>query len=235
MKRFWTTAAAEPDADGWHIALDGKPLRVPGAGTLRLPTPRLAEALAAEWQAAGGAPGGETSYADLPLTRLAGTAQERILPDPQPVVQEIARYGETDLLCYRVAEPPTLAERQQAAWQPWLDWAAATLGARLAVTHALAHVRQDAAALAALNARVSACSHLELAALGVGVPALGSLVLGLAMAEGALIGPEAHALATLEERFQAERWGWDEEATARFRRVGEDIAVVGRFLALVRA
>ena len=234
MKRFWTTAATEATEGGWGLLLDGKPLRVPGAGHLLLPTRRLADAVVAEWQEAGGAPGGEMSYADLPLTRLAGTAQERIAPDPEPVILEIARYGESDLLCYPVQQPAALAERQDAAWRPWLDWAARELGALLKTTTALAHVPQDAAALAVLAARVAACSPAELAALGIAVPALGSLVLGLAMLEGELIPPEAHALSTLEERYQAEQWGWDDEANARFRRVGEDVAVAGRFMALSR-
>ena len=233
LKRFWDTADIEADEAGWRVLLDGRPVRVPGAGPLLLPVRRLAEAIAAEWQGAA-EPGGELTYDDLPLTRLAGTALVRILPDPEPVILEIARYGESDLLCYRVDQPPALAERQHAAWQPWLDWAEATIGARLRVTTSLLHVPQEPAALAALAARVASCTHLELAALGVGVPALGSLVLGLAMAAAEITAPDAHALATLEERYQAEIWSWDAEAAARFRRVGEDLAVVGRFLALTR-
>jgi len=220
MKRFWTEATIDAEGDGWCVLLDGKPVRVPGGGPLLLPTGPLAEAVAAEWRAAGGGAGGEMSYADLPLTRLAGTAQERILADVELVVLEIARYGETDLLCYRVEEPAAWAERE--------------LGARLRVTSTIIHVPQPPASLAALAAQVATYGHLELAALGVAVPALGSLVLGLAMANFRLTGPEAHALSTLEERYQAESWGWDGEAAARFRRVGEDLAVAGRFLALAR-
>jgi len=234
MKRFWSEATTEMEGAGWRVLLDAKPVRVPGGGPLLLPTRPLAEAVAAEWQAAGGAAGGEMSYADLPLTRLAGTAQERILSDVEPVVLEIARYGETDLLCYRVEEPAALADRQHEAWQPWLDWAERDLGAPLRVTSTIIHVPQQPASLAALAAPVATYGHLELAALGVAVPALGSLVLGLAMASFRLTGPEAHALSTLEERYQAEAWGWDEEAASRFRRVGEDLAVAGRFLALAR-
>jgi len=234
MKRFWVEATVDAEGDGWRVLLDGKPVRIPGGGPLPLPTRPLADAVAAEWRAAGGGVGGEMSYADLPLTRLAGTAGERIVPDPEPVVLEIARYGETDLLCYRVEEPAALADRQHEAWRPWLDWAEVELGARLRVTSGIVHAPQDPAALAALAARVASCGHLELAALGVAVPALGSLVLGLAMASFRLTGPEAHALSTLEERHQAEAWGWDEEAAIRFRRVGEDLAVAGRLMALAR-
>jgi chaperone required for assembly of F1-ATPase len=234
MKRFWDRAQIERAATGWHVVLDGRVLRVPEGGELTLPTRALAEAVCAEWQAAGGGKGGETSYADLPLTRIAGTGQERIAPDPEPVVLELARYGESDLLCYRAAQPAALVRRQHEQWQPWLDWAAARFGARLRVTAGIVHVAQEPAALAALAGAVAALDPLALAALGVAVPALGSLVLGLALAEGALDAAMAHALASLDELFQEEFWGQDEAALRRRDRVAADVAVAGQFFALLQ-
>ena len=75
---------------------------------------------------------------------------------------------------------------------------------------------------------------LELAALGVAIPALGSLVLGLALAEGRLDAAEACRLAFLDESFQQERWGEDAEALARQDGVVKDVALAARLLALAR-
>ena len=235
MKRFWDHAEATADAEGWAVLLDGRPVRLPGGGPLRLPFPALAQAIVAEWESAGTAKGGEMSYADVPLTRLAGTAQERIGPNPEPVALEIARYAESDLLCYRATDPEALVRRQAERWQPWLDWAAHRYDARLHVTAGVMHVAQDPAAIARLAQAVAACDAPTLAALGVAVPALGSLVLGLAMAEAELDAAEAHALATLDETFQEELWGQDALALERRRRIGAEVAVAGRFLALCRA
>jgi len=234
MQRFWDSATVATEAAGWQVLLDGRPMRLPGGGALVIARRPLAEAMAAEWQAAGGGKGGEMSFADVPLTRLAGTAQERIGPDPEPIVLELARYGESDLLCYRADGPEALVRRQMAEWQPWLDWADTRFGARLKVTTGVIHVPQDAAALAALAVAVAGHDPLGLAGLGVAVPALGSLVLGLALAEGALDAATAHALAMLDELFQEQLWGRDDEAAARRARVAADIEVAGRFLALVR-
>jgi chaperone required for assembly of F1-ATPase len=234
MKRFWDNAGIAPAAGGWQVALDGRPMLVPGGAALTLPTERLARAVAAEWQQAGGGKGGETSFADLPLTRIAGTGQERIAPNPEPVVLELARYGESDLLCYRAPEPPALARRQRERWQPWLDWAERRHRARLTVAHGIAYVPQPTQALAALAGAVAAHEPQALAALGVAVPALGSLVLGLALADGALDAAEAHALSILDESFQEEFWGTDAAALARRRHVGEDIQAAARVLALLR-
>jgi chaperone required for assembly of F1-ATPase len=191
----------------------------------------LAEAIAEEWGKAGGTKGGEMRQEDVPLTRLLGAAQERIAPDPRPMVEGIARYGETDLLCYR-AEDHRLAARQAEAWQPVLEWAALTLDAPLGITQGLMPVPQAPTSLAALQAAVARHDAAGLAALGVAVPALGSLVLGLALSLGRLDAEEAHRLATLDELYQEEFWGSDDEAQARREDRLNEVRLAARFLAL---
>lgn len=225
-------------ADGYAVLLDGKPIqlpgRPPGEGALRISGLTLAQAIAVEWQAAGGANGGEMSFSDTPLTRLVGTAQDRIAANPEPVIDALAEYGETDLLCYRSEIPHALAARQQQQWQPWLDWATLSLDAPLRTTTGLAHVAQPASSLRALRAAVARFDPVTLAALGVAVPALGSLVLGLALALGEIDAVEAYALGALDELFQVEFWGEDADAEARRAGIAEDIAVSGRLMALMR-
>jgi len=234
MKRFWDTATIAPADGGYAILLDGKPMRLPAGPELRVGAEPLARAIAAEWQAAGGQKGGEMSFADTPLTRLAGTLQERIAPNPAPVVAALARYAENDMLCYRAERPESLVHRQARAWQPWLDWAALTYDAPLKVTAGITHVRQDPLAVAALRRAVERLDVAAVAALGVAVPALGSLVLGLALAEGKLDAAEAHALGALEELYEVDQWGEDPEAAARRKAIADDIALAARFIALTQ-
>lgn len=231
MKRFWEQAACVEEGDGFAVHLDGRPMRLPGGASLRVATRKLGEALAAEWQAAGGGKDGEMSWEDLPLTRLAGTAAERIAPAPEATVAAIAKYAETDLLCYR-AEDPALAARQATLWDPWIDWAARELGAELVVTSGIMPVEQSQEALAAAHDAVAELSPVGLSALGVLVPALGSLVLGLAVQRGALTSEEAHRLAITDELYQEERWGLDWEAEERRLKVAADLAVAARLAAL---
>lgn len=234
MRRFWDQASIAPAGSGFAVLLDGRPMHLPGGAPLRVAAEPLARAIAAEWQEAGGGKGGEMSFADTPLTRIAGTAQERVEPDPAPTVEALARYAESDLLCYRADGPPALAQRQARAWQPWLDWAALTYDAPLRVASGVIHIRQDPSAVAALRRAVAALDAPVLAGLGVAVPALGSLVLGLALAEGRLGAEEANLLASLDELFQAEAWGIDEQAERRRRAIAADIAVAARYMALAR-
>ncbi len=234
MKRFWDNAAFAPETNGYSIRLDGKLMRLPSGAPLVVGPVQLARAIADEWQAAGGGKGGEMSFNDTPLTRLAGTAQERIAADPEPTIDAIARYGETDLLCYRAASPAELVQRQARFWQPWLDWAALVHDAPLRVTTGVGYVKQHHDSIAALKRLVARQNVYALAGLGIAVPALGSLVLGLALAEGDLDAGSAADLGALDELFQAELWGEDAEAAARRTAVRQEIDLAARFIGLTR-
>jgi chaperone required for assembly of F1-ATPase len=237
-RRLWEEARAAPAPDaarsgGFAVFLDDQPLRAPGGAALVLSTRPLAEEIAREWLSR---PQGESIRAEeIPLTRLAATAQERIAPAPGPTAAALAAFGANDLLCYRAAEPEALVRRQEAAWQPWLDWAAAELGARLKLTTGVMPLAQDRAALAALRRAVDAAPVPALAALGLAVPALGSLVLGLALIRGRLTAAEAARASLVDEIFQAELWGEEPEAAARRAAIAAEIALAARFSVLAEA
>ena len=132
-KRFYERAEAVEAAGGHGIALDGKPVRTPAGKPLAVPGAALAGALAEEWAAQEETIDRET----MPLTRLACSALDLVPERRAEIVAEVAAYGETDLVCYRTDEPPALALRQVAAWEPLVAWAAERYGARLAVTTAI--------------------------------------------------------------------------------------------------
>ena len=72
----------------------------------------------------------------------------------------------------------------------------------------------DAAALATLRARVHDQSAFQLAAFHDLVSLSGSLIIGFATAEGRLSADQAWTVSRLDEIWQAEQWGKDEEAEA---------------------
>lgn len=232
MKRFWAVTAIAPEGNGFTLLLDGKPMRLPGGEVLPLRHRALAEAIAAEWR--GPALGAGISRDDLPLTQLAATAALRIGDKHRAVADSIAAYGRSDLLCYRAADPAELQRRQTEAWQPWLDWAMQRYDAPLLFTEGIGFIDQPPQSLAALARAVAAQDHDGLAALGVIVPVLGSLVLGLAVIEGALHPAEAYRLSVLDELFQEERWGMESEAAARRARAEADVRSAALYVTLTR-
>jgi chaperone required for assembly of F1-ATPase len=235
MKRFWDVASVVREGSSFAVRLDGRPMRLPGGPVLTLESEALAAAIAVEWQEAGGGKGGTLRVEDVPLTRLAGTAQERVARDPKASIEALAKFAESDLLCYRAERPETLVARQAQLWQPWLDRAATMYGASFRVVQGVMPVTQKPESVAALRSAVAVHPPFVLAGLGILVPAMGSLVLGLAIAEGALDAREAFALAFLDELFQAEHWGEDREALAQRRSVEQDIILAARFIHLSNA
>ena len=147
-------------------------------------------------------------------------------------VDRLVRFAESELLCYRATHPDELVRLQADAWQPWLDWLRATHGVGLVVSHGLMPMRQPEAAVVALRRLVAGQTAATLTGLGVLVPGLGSLVLGLAVATGRLDAAEAFRLACLDSEFQASHWGRDREAEAQAARLGGEILVAARFMTL---
>jgi chaperone required for assembly of F1-ATPase len=231
VKRFYKTVSTEPAEGGFTLLLDGRMVRTPGRRALLLPTAALAERLVAEWAAQGD----EVRPEAMPFTRLANTVLDRVADERAAIEASVAAYGETDLLCYLAPHPEELTRRQAAAWQPWLDWAAERHGACLLPSTGLMPCKQDAAALEALKDAVAASNDWELAALADLVTLTGSLVLGLAVRDGALAEAQAWGLSQLDEAHQAEHWGLDAEAGAASRAKRQSLADAAEFLALSRS
>jgi len=230
VKRFWTSVTVVSEAGGFGVALDTRPIRTPGRAALAVPTAALAEAIAGEWR----------DVADvidpraMPMTGLANAAIDQIGRDPAAFAQGLARYGESDLLCYRADEPAPLVERQHAAWDPVLDWARARYDIHVAVASGVMHHAQPAATVERLREAVTARDAFTLAGLSHVVTVTGSLVLALALVEGAVSADAAWAAARIDEDWQAEMWGTDElaeRATAAHR---ADFDAGARFLTLLQ-
>jgi chaperone required for assembly of F1-ATPase len=170
----------------------------------------------------------------MAFTRLAATAIDRVAGGRPAVIEMLLSYAGADALCYRAEEPLDLVLRQQQRWQPLLDWAAESLGARLVVTLGILPVAQPQPALAALRRVLDAMDSWELTALAVIAQACGSLVLALALARGRIDVGQAFALSQLDESYQIERWGEDAEATRRRTVLHDDIRDAWRFMLLAR-
>lgn len=231
MKRFYRAATVEEFGGGFGISLDGRPVRTPARTPLVVPSRALAEALCEEWNAQGD----RIDPRSMPLTQLANTAVDRMPDARQETVAELVRYGQTDLLCYRAERPETLADRQEALWQPLLDWLQCRFGIALRCVGGVLPQPQDPHAIARLERLVGAYGDFDLTALHLAATSAGSIAIGLALLEGQITAERAAEAAFLDERHQIEQWGADEEAEARLARGHDDIALAWRFGQLFRA
>ena len=226
MKRFWINVALD---EGRAVSLDGKPVRTPGRVPLALPTEALAEAVAGEWRAVEG----EIDPRAMPLTGLANAAIDRVGADPALFARGLAVYAESDLLCYRADAPDDLVARQQAAWNPLLDWARARYDVHLETATGILHRAQPAATLTRLGEAIATRDAFALAALSPIVTIGGSLIAALALAENAATPEQVWDAITLDEDYQAERWGRDPLAAAGIEARRRDFDAGVRMLELL--
>lgn len=229
MKRFWKEATAAPADGGWASLLDGKSVYTPRRIPLVVPAKPLAEAIAREWNSVDG----EIDPRAMPLTGLANAAIERVAADPEGFASGLARYGESDLACYRAGHPAPLVRLQEESWDPLLAWARGRYDVDFRTTAGVVHVEQPKETVDRLAAAVAALDPFRLAGLSPLVTIGGSLIAALAVLENAL-GPEAAWDAvTVDDRWQQEQWGADSEAEATLEGRRRDFLAGAEFLALL--
>ncbi|MFN3945715.1 MAG: ATP12 family chaperone protein [Allosphingosinicella sp.] len=229
MKRFYKEAAVRAVDGGWEVLLDGRPVRTPARHPLLLPTERLARAVATEWNAQGE----KIDPRAMPFTGLANAAIDRVAPDKEAFAATLARYGESDLLCYRADHPAALADRQARVWDPLIAWARRRFDVDFEIVCGVMHRSQPEDTARRLAHAVAARPPFELAALSPLVTIAGSLLIALAVAEEAIDLDTAWSAAALDEQWQAEQWGEDAEAAAVLANRRAEFESAERFLRLL--
>lgn len=209
-QRFYKDADVGEAEGGFAVTLDGKPIRTPSRRVVAVPVRPLAEAIAAEWRAQG-----ETlDPLTMPLTRFANSVVEGVIDRADLVRDDIAKYLQSDLLFYRAGHPEGLVQREAQRWDPVLDWARDSLGAQFILAEGIMHVSQPEAAVMAARAALPT-DPWTIAAAHVVTTVTGSALLALALVHGVRDADQVWAAAHVDEDWNAEQWGADEEAVAR--------------------
>ena len=229
MKRFWKSASAVETEGGFAIELDGRRVKTPARAELTVPTQALADAIAAEWNECG-----ETvDPRVMPLTGLATAAIDRVAPDKRTFAASIARYAETDLVCYRAEGPETLVTRQAESWDALLGWARRRYDVDFACQRGVMHLAQPEETVRKLGHAVAALDVFQLAGLSPLVTIGGSLIAALAVLEEMMPATEAWEAVSLDDRWQMEQWGADAEAEAALDLRRRDFLTGAQFLELL--
>lgn len=228
-RRFYQSVTVGPLEGGHAVLLDGRTPRSPGGLRLILPTEALAALIAAEWASQVEV----IRLASMPATRLAYTALEKVGPAHDEVAAEVARYANSDVLCYWAEAPRELVNEEAEQWGPLLSWAGEALDLKFHRAHGIVHQAQPPETVAGVRALAAALDDFALAGLAHATPLLGSAILALALQRGRLAGEAAFEISRLDEAFQERQWGVDEEAAERTARLrGEAMMLEGWFRAL---
>jgi len=209
-KRFYEKVCVEQRDQNWHVLLDGKVIRTPGKNTLAFNFESVARMVANEWDAVGE----RLDPMQMPLTRLSNTAFDGVALEPQAVLEDIVKYSGSDLLCYRAASPQKLVDRQRKAWDPPLDWIADSIGARFETVEGIMHKAQPKEAIADFSRALRVFKDpLAITALHSLTSLSGSAILGYTLAQGRLDAQTAWSAAHVDEDWNIEQWGEDQEAS----------------------
>ena len=209
-KRFYTSAGVAEAEGGFAITLDGKPIRTPSGRAVVAPNREIADAIAAEWETQG-------EFIDpltMPFTRFANSVLDAVADRVDAVFEDVAKYFQSDLLFYRAGHPEALVAREAAHWDPVVFWAAETLGAHFILAEGIVHVAQPETAVAAARGAFPD-DPWSVAALHVVTTLTGSALLALALAHGVRDADQVWAAAHVDEDWNIEKWGMDEEVAAR--------------------
>jgi chaperone required for assembly of F1-ATPase len=209
-KRFYREARVGESDGGFTVLLDGKPIKTPSGRTVIVPARALAGAIAVEWN-------GQGEFIDplaMPVTRFANSVVQGVVDNVNAVTDDVAKYFASDLLFYRAGHPEGLVAREAEHWDPVLFWAAETLGAHFMLAEGVMHVRQPDQAIAAARAALPA-DPWAIAAVHVITTLTGSALLALALFHGVTSPQQVWAAAHVDEDWNAEKWGIDEEVASR--------------------
>lgn len=230
MKRFYKAVTVAVEGGGFRVMLDGRPLRTVGGRAQIVPSAPLAEALAAEWSGQG-----ETlDPAAFVLRDLADYAIDVVCPGKAAVIDELMPYAETDTLCYRAEPDEALGIRQRTVWEPLLTAAEARWQVRFVRVAGIMHRPQPPETLARLREDLGVRDGFTLAAVKNTASLAASLLLGLMAVEPGADIDGLWDAANLEEDWQADLWGKDEEALARRSRRHAAFATAAQFAVLAR-
>lgn len=224
-KRFYKAVSVAADEVGaFRVLLDGRPIRTPAKHLVSVPSEAIATALAAEWDAQTD----KIDPATMPLTRLVNSTIDGVEDARGAMLDEIVAYLNHDFICYPATHPERLVDRQQKHWQPVLKYVEAPLGGRFVQATGIMAVEQSPVMGEALRAEWQGLDIFQLAAVHTIMTITGSALLPYAFWKGFLSSESTWSAAMVDEDWNIEMWGEDEEATKRrtFRRADFDAAIV---------
>ncbi len=229
-QRFYDMARCVAGDDGYGIQLDKFDLKTPAKTLIRVPTPALAELIVSEWNAQGD----KIEPSTMPVMRLVSTAIDRVSLEAVATAEAFAAYGMSDLLFYRASHPERLVARQSEAWDPLLDWASQRFDMSFLTTESILPIEQAPRNFQGF-AQLASGDVFRLTGLAHAAALLGSAIIALALDEAHISDSQAYEMAFLDDQFQIEEWGEDEEARDRLDKIKLEIKMLAVYLSALKS
>jgi chaperone required for assembly of F1-ATPase len=232
VKRFYKEVTLAEVEGGWQVMLDGRGIRTQGGRPQVVPSRILGEALASEWRDQGE----EIDSKTFLFRDLADFAIDVVAHERKATIEKLLGYAETDTLCYRADPEDALFSRQQEAWEPLLGHLEGKHSIRFQRISGVMHRPQPADTLAKLRVHLETLDDFILSGMVSMASLAASLCVALLANDEAINDPMLlWGDANLEEEWQADKWGREEEAEERRANRGDNFSAAQVFVTLVQA
>ena len=228
IKRTWETVEVQQNEAGFLLTLDDRPIVTPAKNPLLLPSNALATRVANEWKEQDN----EVIHAKMPFTRLSNSALDKVSVQFKEVADILSEFGETDLFYYRASSPAELVERQKNSWDPFLDWVNKSMNVRMNVSSGVMFIDQDDDEMLKLKAPIFNMTPFQLTGFHEIVTISGSLIGAYAFVEKAFTADQVWSASRIDEEWQIEQWGSDEEAMTTSEKKHHDFKIGCEFFQL---
>ena len=144
-------------------------------------------------------------------------------------------YKRQDLICYRAEEPNDLVQWQSKNWDPILLKVEKYINNKIDVFKGIMPLKQNKEIKFKITKFLTKFSDLEIIALHKITNITGSIFLSLCILNNDIIKEKVFELSHLDELWQAENWGYEEEASKNREKINIQLNRTMYFLDCLRS
>lgn len=163
------------------------------------------------------------------MTHYLDEAVKDVKLHREEIINRLVQFSETDLLLFWGTDKE-LISRQEEVWSPIIRWANEAIQAEFKHTKTLDVPEEAKTSAYRLKVFLDSLSDKELAAFYSAALNMKSVLLAMAMIKGRINAEEAFQAAFLDELWQNEKWGSDEEAVKRRTVIRNELSDIEAFL-----
>ena len=231
MKKNWKTVKVkEKSVNSYEILLDNNILRTPLKNELIISNAKIAEEICKEWNQ-------DIKFLntdDMVFYGIISTSIDKIFDNRKQYIDDVLGFVDTDLICYRADKPVDLVQWQSKNWDPIILKVEKYINNKINISEGIMPLRQDKEIHLKITTFLTKFSDLEIAVLHRITNITGSIFLTLCILKNDKIKKNAFELSCLDELWQAENWGYEEEASKNRENINNELNRIIYFLDCLR-
>ncbi len=220
MKKFWEKVSIKKiSSDSFCVMLDKRILKTPLKRELVLPNLNLAQEIVKEWDQNSQ----NINTESMIFYGLISMSLDKIIDNRSLYIDDILDYIDTDLICYRAENPKELVELQKNKWDPIILLIEKYIGTKVQVFKGVSPKKQHPNVHVRLKNLINQFDLFKISALHRITNITGSIFLSLCALKKDISKNEIFQLSFLDESWQAENWGFDEETSKKRQEISIEL------------